>query len=83
MSFINKALSKRLKHFLIGQYKVVLQWQAQGTHIGEGMGEPTRHQFHYVGISIARIVDGKITDFWKKDNSFQVWQQHLHSSTKG
>ena len=60
--------------------KVVLQWEADGTHTGEGMGEPTRHQFQYVGISIARIVDGKITDFWKKDNSFQVWQQHLRSS---
>lgn len=60
--------------------KVVLQWQAKGTHTGEGMGTPSGKQFHYVGISIACIVDGKITDFWKKDNSFQVWQQHLRST---
>lgn len=63
--------------------KVVLQWEANGTHTGEGMGLPSGKQFHYVGISIARIVDSKITEFWKKDNSFQVWQQHLHSSTGG
>ncbi len=62
--------------------KVVLQWQAQGTHTGEGMGEPSGKHIHYEGISIVRIVDDKITEFWKKDNSYMVWQQHLHSSTR-
>ena len=59
--------------------KVVLQWHAQGTHTGEGMGEPSGKRLRYEGISIARIVDGKITEFWKKDNSFAVLQQLLNS----
>jgi steroid delta-isomerase-like uncharacterized protein len=52
--------------------KVVMQWHAHGTHTGEGMGTPTGKQFNYNGITIVRIVDGKITEFWKKDNSFAV-----------
>lgn len=53
--------------------KVVIQWHAQGTHTGEGMGTPSGKQIRYNGITIVRVVAGKITDFWKKDNSFVVW----------
>ncbi len=55
--------------------KVVMQWEASGTHIGEGIGELSGMQIRYIGISIVRIVDGKITNFWKKDNSCSVLQQ--------
>ncbi len=53
--------------------KVVIQWHAQGTHTGEGMGAPSGKQFKLNGITIVRVVAGKITEFWKKDNSFVVW----------
>lgn len=46
--------------------KVVLVWRAQGTHMGEGMGTPTGKQINMDGITIVRIVAGKITEFWKK-----------------
>ena len=53
--------------------KVVIQWHAQGTHTGEGMGTPSGKQVRLNGITIVRVVAGKITEFWKKDNSFVVW----------
>ena len=53
--------------------KVVMQWHAQGTHTGEGMGTPSGKQFKFNGITIVRVVSDKITELWKKDNSFVVW----------
>jgi steroid delta-isomerase-like uncharacterized protein len=53
--------------------KVVIQWHAQGTHTGEGMGTPSGKQIKLNGITVVRVVAGKITEFWKKDNSFVVW----------
>jgi steroid delta-isomerase-like uncharacterized protein len=55
--------------------KVVMQWRAQGTHTGEGMGAPTGKQISMRGITIVRVMDGKITDFWKSDNSLLAWKR--------
>jgi steroid delta-isomerase-like uncharacterized protein len=55
--------------------KVVMQWKAQGTHTGEGMGAPTGKQISMNGITIVRLMDGKITDFWKSDNSLLAWKR--------
>lgn len=53
--------------------KVVIQWHARGTHTGEGLGAPSGKEINLNGISIVRVRAGKITEFWKKDNSFAVW----------
>ena len=44
--------------------KVVGRWSATMTHTGQGFGEPTGKQIYLTGITIARIVDGKIVDGW-------------------
>ena len=49
--------------------KVVLQWHARGIRSDAG-GEQL---IELNGITIVRIIAGKITEFWKKDNSFEVW----------
>ncbi|HTK05958.1 MAG TPA: ester cyclase [Ktedonobacteraceae bacterium] len=59
--------------------KVVMQWRAQGTHTGEGMGTPTGKQIALNGITIVRVKDRKISDFWKKDNSFLAWKLLVES----
>jgi predicted ester cyclase len=47
---------------------VVGRWHWRGTHTGaEPWGEPTGRETTATGITIVRIMDGKITDFWKKD----------------
>src|ERR1700730_11320274 len=56
--------------------KVVARWRGQGTHMGTAWEKsPTGKQITTTGISIARVIDGKITDFWKQDNSLLAWQQ--------
>ena len=47
---------------------VVGRWHWRGTHTGAApWGEPTGQEMTATGITIVRVVDGKITDFWKKD----------------
>ena len=58
--------------------KVVIQWHSQGTHTGDGMGTPSGKQVRLNGITIVRVVAGKIAEFWKKDNSFAVWHSMQH-----
>ncbi len=56
--------------------QVVARWQAQGTHTGKAWGiEPSGKHLEMEGITIVRVVDGKITDFWKQDNGYRFWQQ--------
>lgn len=56
--------------------KVVARWQGQGTRATEVSGiDPTGNQIRTTGITIVRVAGGKITDFWKKDDSYSVWQQ--------
>lgn len=58
-----------------GEY-VVGQWHASGTHTGAEWGmPPTGQKVVMQGITIVRIVDGLITDFWKRDDSYTVPQQ--------
>ena len=53
--------------------KVVIQWHAQGTHTGDGRSIASGKHVRLHGITIVRVVAGKITEFWKKDDSFAVW----------
>jgi len=44
---------------------VVLQWQAQGTHQGEFKGiKPTGKLVSYAGVTIYRISQSKISEYW-------------------
>ena len=56
--------------------KVVARWRSSGTHNGETPGQPpTGARIQIQGITIVRVVEGKIVDFWKQDNSHTVPQQ--------
>lgn len=45
--------------------RVVLQWEANGTHRGEFEGvKPTGRHVAYRGVSIYRVQDGKISEYW-------------------
>jgi predicted ester cyclase len=45
--------------------KVVQHWSSTMTHSGEFMGLPaTNKRFSITGISIYRVVDGKIVEYW-------------------
>lgn len=56
--------------------KVVVHWNAGGTHTGRGFGiSPTGKRVRITGFTQVRVVDGKITEFWKKDDSHTLAQQ--------
>lgn len=56
--------------------RVAARWHASGTHVKEAWGRPpTGKPIVYHGITMVRIRDGQITDFWKKDDSHAVWQR--------
>ena len=44
---------------------IVLHWHAQGTHIGEFKGiQPTGNAVFYSGVTIYRISENKIVEYW-------------------
>ena len=56
--------------------QVAAHWRAAGTHTGQAWGiEPSGRHLDMTGITIVRVVNGKITDFWKHDNGYLFWQQ--------
>jgi steroid delta-isomerase-like uncharacterized protein len=55
---------------------VVTRWTAQGTHKGELMGIPaTGKQVTITGITIDRIVAGRIVESWDEFDQFGMMQQ--------
>ena len=56
---------------LIGEGdKVAARWTSRGTHRGEFMGAPpTGNEVTNTGITISRIVDGKIREEWSEWDS--------------
>ena len=55
---------------------VVTRWKARGTHRGELMGiAPTGRQATITGISIERVVDGKIVEDWTNWDTLGMMQQ--------
>ncbi|MBH8556133.1 ester cyclase [Nostocaceae cyanobacterium CENA357] len=51
--------------------KVMARWTARGTHKGDLMGAaPTNKQMIVKGVTISRIANGKIVEFW--DNFDQL-----------
>jgi steroid delta-isomerase-like uncharacterized protein len=56
--------------------KVVSRWSASGTHQGELMGIPaTGKQSEVTGITIDRIVGGKIVESWNNWDTLGLLQQ--------
>jgi steroid delta-isomerase-like uncharacterized protein len=56
--------------------KVAYRWTARGTHQGEFMGiAPTGNRVEMTGISIARLIDGKIEEIWENYDALGMLQQ--------
>jgi len=56
--------------------KVAVRWTWRGTHKGEYMGiAPTGKQVTITGISILRIVGGKIVEEWGEMDNLGMMQQ--------
>ena len=56
--------------------KVVLRWSAVMTHTGDALGLPPSGQtVHSRGITIARIVDGKIVEGWDNWDQLGMLEQ--------
>jgi steroid delta-isomerase-like uncharacterized protein len=56
--------------------KVVDRWTGHGTHQGEFMGlAPTRRNITATGISIHRIMNGKIAETWNNYDALGIFQQ--------
>lgn len=53
---------------------VVARWRAHGTHTGEleGLPQPTGDRLVVRGISMARVREGKIVEFWKQQSNPQA-----------
>lgn len=71
--------------FTVGQNEIT-RWTIAGTHEGELAGiPPTGRRISVTGISIARIVDGKITESWNNWDALGLMQQLgvVSAETKG
>lgn len=64
------------KAFIIEGDTVVSRWKATGTHLGPFRGtEATETPVSYVGVSIYRLANEKITDYWAYVNLHQITEQ--------
>jgi len=64
--------------------KVAVRWTWRGTHRGEFMGvAPTGKRVTITGISILRIVGGKIVEEWGEMDNLGMMQQLGLSSSSG
>jgi predicted ester cyclase len=55
--------------------KVVVRWSGVMTHSGEGLGPATDKTVRIGGISIARIIDGKIVEGWDNWDQLAMLEQ--------
>lgn len=56
--------------------RVALRWSSSGTHLGELMGiPPTGRQAGPTGMSIFRVVDGRIAENWHNWDTLGLLQQ--------
>jgi steroid delta-isomerase-like uncharacterized protein len=56
--------------------RVATRWNARGTHRGEFQGVPASgRQMKITGMTICRIVDGKIVEQWGNPDLFSMMQQ--------
>lgn len=53
---------------------VAAHWRLQGTHTGMAWGRaPSGQALQQAGLTLVRVVNGQITDFWKHDNGYAFW----------
>ena len=56
--------------------KVAVRWSATMTHLGDGVGVPaTGKKVRITGMTIARIVDGKIVEGWDNWDKLAMLEQ--------
>jgi steroid delta-isomerase-like uncharacterized protein len=56
--------------------RVALRWTSRGTHTGEFMGiPPTWRSFEIQGITIMRLVDGRIAEDWTQSDTLTMMRQ--------
>lgn len=56
--------------------KLVMHWSNTGTHAGEFMGvEASNNKISAAGVTISRIVDGKIAESWDYWDGLDLMQQ--------
>lgn len=56
--------------------RAVIQWIARGTHLGEFKGRaPTGRKIEYVGATVYRVIDGRITEYWAYLDQLQLLSQ--------
>ena len=68
---------KHTIHDLIAEGdKVVARWTFHGTHEGDFQGlPPTGKKVTIPGVSVFRLVDGKIMDDWTVSDTYSLMQQ--------
>ena len=68
---------KHTIHDLIAEGdKVVARWTFHGTHEGDFQGlPPTGKKVTLPGVSVFRLVDGKIMDDWTVSDTYSLMQQ--------
>ena len=58
--------------------RVAMRWSIRGTHSGPGeFGAPSGAEVYVMGVSHARMVDGKIAAEWALADEVAVWKQIL------
>jgi steroid delta-isomerase-like uncharacterized protein len=56
--------------------QVAARWHAAGTHSQGYLGQPaTGKHVELRGITVVRIIGGRIAEFWKHDNSYTTPRQ--------
>ena len=76
MSYTVVDLSVAVEDLIAEGDKVVTRFTARGTHKGDLMGiAPTGKQGTVTGISISRIVNGKVVEDWTEEDMLGMMQQ--------
>ncbi len=69
-------LKSTIEDIIAAEDKVVTRWVTRGTHTGNFSGiAPTNKQVTVTGITIDRIVDGRIVESWTSFNVLDLMQQ--------
>ena len=65
-----------IEHLIAEDEFVAADWRAHGTHLGEAWNlKPTGKIVRTKGLTLVRITNGMITDFWKQDTSHTLLHQ--------
>lgn len=69
-------LQLEVLHLLGDEQQVWVHWKATGTHTGQGLGtKATRRPLTFSGMSLFRVVNGRIVEGWDCWNQAQLLTQ--------